>query len=192
MGLSRIAAQGLGRCLRARPWGNTASWITCRTPFCRHTRNQRYTRCQGGRSWGGIRQAEPTGSTWWMPNAVAGEVRDLAAGLIGRDALVIEQRLPDLHRQSVQGPGGIFQWSIAVIACALPDIEGQNLWASSASIARWQSTGSGSIVLVPLRYLPRAIPNFTANHSSSAPISNLGYNPQYLLEVLDVVRGRAV
>ena len=58
-----------------------------------------------------------------LPNAAAGEVRNSAAGLIGRDALVIERRLPDLHRQSVQDPGGAIQRSIAVIACALPDIK---------------------------------------------------------------------
>lgn len=92
------------------------------------------------------------------------------------------------------GPGP--WWDIPIVDCrdcVRPSgYQGQNLWGPSASIARWQSTGSGSIVLVPLRYPPRAIPNFTVNHSSSAPISNLGYNPQYLLEVLDVVRGRAV
>ena len=88
--LPMIAALGVAsRPPDSRTRGRSASGTRSQVPSLVHWRKYLYSVCQGGRSWGTIRQAQPARSTYKMPlitssrSTERGRPPDLAAGSMG-------------------------------------------------------------------------------------------------------------
>jgi L-alanine-DL-glutamate epimerase-like enolase superfamily enzyme len=65
-----------------------------------------------------------------IPHAVAGAVRDLETGLVGKDPRAYEARFWDMVRNTRSSPGGIAARAMAGIECALVDITARALGIS--------------------------------------------------------------
>ena len=66
--LSMMAALGAkSRPSASRTMGRSASWTRSQVPSTDHRRKYLYKVCQGGKSWGAIRQGQPVRSTYRMP-----------------------------------------------------------------------------------------------------------------------------
>jgi L-alanine-DL-glutamate epimerase-like enolase superfamily enzyme len=91
----------------------------------------------GWRAWTYVKVETDEGITGWgecsdtrIPHAVAGAVRDLETGLVGKDPRAYETRFWDMVRNTRSSPGGIAARAIAGIECALVDITARALGIS--------------------------------------------------------------
>ena len=89
--LSMMAALGAEfRPSASRTMGRSASWTRSQVPSTDHRRKYLYKVCQGGKSWGAIRQGQPARSTYKMPlttsrrSTLCGRPPGLAGGSNGK------------------------------------------------------------------------------------------------------------